>query len=115
MRATKNKPRPKQKLSRIQEKRVMKIVWALVVVALLWIFFYPGSGLVTLFRKQAELAKLQRETSEVEKQTSLLQKKIDRVKNNPAYLEKVARKDFGLLKKNEKVFDFSKEQPKENE
>ena len=28
------------------------------------------------------------------------------------YLEEVARKDFGLLKKNEKVYDFSKTKPK---
>lgn len=110
----KKKPRPKQKLSSVQESRVMKIIFALLVIALLWVIFAPGSGLVTLINKRSEMKKLQEETTQIEHQIGELQKEIDRLHNDPGYLEEVARKDFGLLKKNEKVFDFSTSKSKKN-
>ena len=104
----KQKSRPKPKLSNQQESRVLKIIMALLVIAALWIFFAPGSGVVTLIGKKSELKKLQKETTQLEQQIDRLQNDIERIHNDPEYLEKVARKDFGLLKKNEKVYDFSK-------
>ena len=68
--------------------------------------------MVTLLSKRSELEKLQKETAQIEQQIDVLQNDIDRLHNDPEYLEDVARKDFGLLKKNEKVYDFSKQQPK---
>jgi cell division protein FtsB len=113
----KKKPRtrPKQKLSRLQEGRVMKIVVGLVLLALLWIFFAPGSGVVALIGKRSELKKLQQETADIEQQINVLQNEIDRLHNDPEYLEDIARKEFGLLKKNEKIYDFSKQQPEKEE
>ncbi len=103
---TRQRPRPN--LSNIQEGRVIKIVCVLVIIALLWIFFAPGAGIVTFISKRAELKKLQKQTAQIEQQIDVLQKKIDRLNNDPSYLEDVARREFGLLKKNEKVYDFSK-------
>jgi cell division protein FtsB len=113
----KKKPRqrPKQKLSDVQESRVMKIVIGLSIIALLWIFFAPGSGIVTLIGKRSELKRLQRETAQLEQQINALQKDIDRLNNDPSYLEDIARREHGLLKKNERVFDFSKPQPEKDE
>ncbi len=104
------RPKPRLSLSSVQEGRVIKIVCALVIIALLWIFFAPGAGIVTLISKRAELKKLQKQTAQIEQQIDVLQKKIDRLNNDPSYLEDVARKEFGLLKRNEKVYDFSKPQ-----
>lgn len=111
----KNKSRPKQKLSNQQESRVIKILMVLLVIAALWIFFAPGSGVVTLIGKQSELKKLQKETTQIEQQIDRLQNDIDRLHNDPAYLEEVARKDFSFLKKNEKVYDFSKTKPEKDQ
>ena len=83
----------------------------MLVFAVLWIIFAPGSGLVTLISKRSELKKLQQETMQIEQQIDGLQGDIDRLHNDPSYLEDVARKDFGLLKKNEKVYDFSTTKP----
>lgn len=107
----KKKPSPKQRLSQDQESRVIKIVFALLGLAVLWIIFAPGSGLVTLISKRSELKKLQQETIQIEQQIEGLQGDIDRLHTDPSYLEDVARKDFGLLKKNEKVYDFSTTKP----
>ncbi len=111
----KKKPRPKQTLSSVQESRMMKIVFALLVIALLWIFFAPGSGVISIINKRSELQNLQKETTQIEQKIVELQKEIDRLHNDPAYLEEIARKDFGLLKENEKVYDFSKPEPQEKQ
>lgn len=89
----------------------MKIVLVLLLFALLWIVFAPGSGVVALMSKRSELAKRQKETAQIQQQIEDLQSHIDRLQNDPLYLEDVARKDFGLLKKNERVYDFSTAKP----
>jgi cell division protein FtsB len=105
------RPKPHQKLSPVQEGRVMKIIVALLVIALLWIFFAPGAGLVTLLGKRSELKKLEQDKVRIEQNIDTLQKDIDRLNNDLSYLEEIARKEHGLLKKNEKVFDFSTAKP----
>jgi cell division protein FtsB len=109
------KPRPKHKLSPAQENQLIKIIFILLVAAFLWILFAPGSGVVTLLGKRTELKKLQQETAEVEQQIEVLQKDIDRLQNDPAYLEDIARREYDLLKRNEKVYDFSPPKNKNNE
>ena len=110
----KNKSRSRQKLSAQQESRVIKIILAFLVVAVLWIIFAPGSGVVTLMSKRSKLETLQQETTRLQQQIDQLQKNIDRLQNDTKYLEEVARKDFGLLKRNEKVYDFSKSKPEKD-
>jgi cell division protein FtsB len=111
MSSKRNTPRSQKQHSHGQEGRVMKIVIALVLIAVLWVVFAPGSGIVTLINKRSELHRLQEEKARLEQQIDTLQKDIDRLHNDPAYLEDIARSKYGLLKKNEKVYDFSKSQP----
>ncbi len=100
------KTKPKQKLTPLQENRFLKIVIFLVVVALLWIILLPGSGLLALWKKRAELKSLQQQTVVLDRENAQLQEDIDRLQNDPAYLEEVARKQHNLLRKNERVFEF---------
>jgi cell division protein FtsB len=37
-----------------------------------------------------------------------LRQEIDKLRNDPAYLEEVARRQFGLIKKNEVIYEFPK-------
>lgn len=93
----------------------MKIIAALLVLAVLWILFAPGSGLVTYMTKRSELKKLEQETAKISEENSNLQKDIERLQNDPEFLERIARKDHGLLKKNERIFDFSKKKVEKDE
>lgn len=106
----KPRPRPRQHLSGIQEARVFKIVLVLAFLAVLWIVFAPGSGVITLFAKRSEIKKLQQEVAQIEQQIEILENDIDRLHNDPSYLEEIARKKYLLLRKNEILYDF--ENPK---
>jgi cell division protein FtsB len=108
-------PRSKKQHSPGQEGRVMKIVIALALIAVLWVVFAPGSGIVTLVKKRSELNRLQKEKAQLEQQIGALQEDIDRLQNDPAYLEDIARRKYGLLKKNEKVYDFSTSKPEKEQ
>jgi cell division protein FtsB len=107
MSVTRKKLKPKQNLSPIQEKRYYKIVISLAVLALLWVILSPGSGLLSLWRKRSELESLQQQSVLLEAENVRLQKEIDKLQNDPSYLEEIARRDHNLLKKNERVFEFA--------
>jgi len=50
-----------------------------------------------------------------EQENKILQGDIDKLLNDPEFLEEVARKEYNLLRKNEKVYDFSKTTEKSKE
>jgi cell division protein FtsB len=75
-------------------------------VAVLWVFLAPGSGIMALLSKISEQKKLEQEIAQLKQENEELQNDINRLENDPLYLEEVARREYGLLKKNERVFDF---------
>lgn len=105
------KHRSKQKLSPLQEKRVLRITVALVVVAFLWVLFSPGAGIFALLKNRSELKRLRGETITLEEENVRLQKVIDRLQNDTEYLEEIARGKYGLVRKNELIYDFSRKKP----
>jgi len=91
-------------------RRDAKVLWTLgVVVALfflLWVFFAPGRGFFHYRELQREITALTEENARLETKNVELSEDIKRLQSDDAYLEEVARKKHGLLKKNETVFEF---------
>lgn len=114
MSKSRKRSKVKRKMSTNQERRYLRIIFILVVMSLLWILFAPGAGLFSFFTKRGELKDIEKETTLMEVENKTLEKDIENLLHDPEYLEEVARKDFELLKKNEKVYDFSKEDKKSN-
>lgn len=54
-----------------------------------------------------------RENQELNKKNETLYREITRLKQDPLYLEEVARKEFGLVKPNEIIFFIDDEKKKE--
>jgi cell division protein FtsB len=94
-----------------------KVLWGVgIVVAvllLLWVLFAPGRGFFHYRKLQREIATLTEENARLATRNVELSEDIKRLQSDDAYLEEVARKKHGLLKKNETVFEF--EQPKKKE
>ena len=101
--------KPKKKLTPLQENRLLKIIIVLVVLTIVWLLFAPGTGVYSLVKQRSRTAELERQTEALIKTNEELRAEIERLKHDQAYLEQVAREKYGLLKKNERVFDFSKD------
>lgn len=100
--------KPKTKLTPLQENRLLKIVIALIVASMIWLLFAPGTGVYSLIKLRSKAARLEVQTEELVKSNDELRAEIDRLKNDTEYLEQIAREKYGMIKKNEQVFDFSK-------
>ena len=88
---------------------MLKIIIVLVVLTIVWLLFAPGTGVYSLVKQNKKTAELERQTEMLIKSNEELRAEIERLKHDQAYLEQVAREKYGLLKKNERVFDFSKD------
>lgn len=79
----------------------------MTLFALLWLLLAPQSGLVELLKKRSTLNTLESETEAIAIENRRLQAEIERLENDKEYLEEVARRDYDMLKPNERVYDFS--------
>ena len=100
--------KPKKPLTPLQQNRLLKIILGLVVASMIWLLFAPGTGVYSLLKVRNKTTRLEQETQELVQANKALQAEIERLKNDPAYLEQIAREKYGMLKKNERVFDFSR-------
>ncbi len=97
----------KQQEDNRHDKKVLWFLGAIVFVFfLLWIFFAPGRGLLHYLQLQKEIAALTEENTQLASKNTELSEDIKRLRSDDKYLEEVARKKHGLLKKNETVFEF---------
>jgi len=93
----------------VQEKKLLSYVGLfLVSLLVLWVFFAPDRGLLSLYKTKKEIQSLQAENSKLAEKNRELQAEIDRLHNDPEYLEEKARKEYGMLKENEVLYIFKK-------
>ena len=97
---------PSRPLASYEKRRLRQIIVVVIVLVLLWVLFAPGSGYLQYRRLQKQIAVLARENSVLEEQNAELRQEIQRLQHDEAYLEELARKKYGLLRKNEEVYDF---------
>lgn len=82
-----------------------RIIASLFILLLFALLLSSNKGR-TYFNLKKQMTELSAEVTELQKQNAELKSEIERLKKDPAYLEEVARHEYGLLKKNEMVFDF---------
>jgi cell division protein FtsB len=66
-----------------------------------------AEGLPRLRALEKELAQVHRENGEQRRQIEFLRKTVQNLKDNPDAVERIARDELGLVRKNEVVFQFS--------
>ncbi len=97
----------KQVSSEIKKRRI--IFYTVVLLSLLYLaisFTFGDAGFLryrTLGEKKSQLV---REIEEIEAGNSRLKSDLKLLKENPFYLEKHAREDFGMAKPDEYVFKY---------
>ncbi|MBI9075843.1 MAG: septum formation initiator family protein [Desulfatibacillum sp.] len=84
-----------------------------VIVAVLFFFLAFGNrGLVDMYNLKREVARLAQKNQELEKENTRLRRTMYRLLEDPAYLESVARKELGMVARDEFIYDFKKQSEK---
>ncbi len=87
------------------KKAVLPAVGVFLVVFLLLIVFYRN-GILDLNRKKVELETQIEKNEALREENTGLYREVTRLKSDQEYLEQVARKELGMIKKNEIIVKF---------
>ena len=98
------------KFSKREKKQLPYIGIFFVILLILWIVFAPNRGIVALYKSHKEIERLQAENTKLEQEKMALQEEINRLQNDPTFLEEKARKEYGMLKDNEVLYIFKKKE-----
>ena len=81
-------------------------VLAVLLVAAAWgyLFFGDEGGWVDLQDHGARLAELEAEVARLEAQNDSMRQMLHRLQNDPAYLEKFAREELGMVRPGERLY-----------
>ena len=73
---------------------------------------YGGSGVLRVRALQQEIQQQERELATLRAQTEKLTATIDKLRHDPAYIEKLAREDLGYVREGETVLKFPATKPR---
>lgn len=79
---------------------------AVVAAALLVL---GGAGLVRVWQMKQEVAALERDIQRLRSEADGLNRTVDRLREDPALIEQIAREELGMVKGGEKVLKFPTE------
>lgn len=85
---------------------------AILVIAAIGapVMIFSGEGLPRLRALDAELAAVRKENDDERRQIGFLRKNVQKLKDEPATVERIARDELGLVRRNEVVFQFPSNQ-----
>jgi cell division protein FtsB len=78
----------------------------LAVLLLMGLAIYGWQGVVRLRHMREQLQALERDNAALRQQAERLTQAIDRLRNDPAYLERIAREERGMARPGETILKF---------
>ena len=97
-----------QGLNKREKKVLNRVILGAVILGVLFFLFAPGRGLIPYRNLKNKVQILNQENKTLQQKNMDLAQEIERLKNDDAYLEQLARGKHGLLKKNEEVYYIGK-------
>ena len=93
-------------------KRFFKVTFAVLILLgflVAWLGF-GERGFIHLYRMDKERQEYQEKIRQLEEENNKLLEEIDRLHNDKEYIESIARKELGLVKEDEIIYRFDKEE-----
>ena len=90
------------------------VAWAVFLglsVIFLWSAFSGPQGVIQFLKLRSGLEDLEKENEVLLIENQLLEKQVYWLRNSPAYLEKIAREEYGYIYAGEKVYRFPESDP----
>jgi cell division protein FtsB len=88
-------------------ERALPLSVLVVAVASVPVMVFSPGGLDRLERLREERVKMQAEVRKLNREIRTLRHQVQRIKEEPAAVERVARDELGLIRRTEVVFQFS--------
>jgi cell division protein FtsB len=67
---------------------------------------YAGNQILRVTQMRREIVTMEREITTLRARTEELTRTVERLRNDPAYVEKLAREEFGMVRPDETVLKF---------
>jgi cell division protein FtsB len=88
---------------------MLKRMYLIPAGAILFILFFTifgERGLLRIYHMNQEKQETKKRLEELKAENEKLKREIEALKTDRRYLESIARKDFGLVRKNETIYQF---------
>ena len=85
-----------------RQKILLSIV-ILVLFSLLLFIMFSDNGLADLFKLKSDKDRLFQENTRLKRENLIMYRTIERLKNDPEYIESIARKELGMIRKGEVI------------
>ena len=89
-------------------RRVVVLALAVLAVGGLAV---GGNGMMRVWQMQREIAAFEADITRLRIQTQTLAQTVERLRNDPLYIEKLAREDLGYVRPGESVLKFPSQSP----
>ena len=86
--------------------RKLYAIPAVVVVFILYFTVFGERGLLHIHHLKQEREQVLKKVEEMKAENDRLKREIEALKTDRRYLESIARKDFGLVRPNEVIYQF---------
>ncbi len=90
--------------------KIIVVTAMLALFSFLFVIAFGDRGAVDLYQFHLRKVRLHGLSFEVEKKNTALYRNIQRLKNDPEYIEDIARTELGMVGKDELVYQFRKKE-----
>lgn len=89
-----------------KSKRIWPFIVALAVVLFTLATFFGEHGIVRELQHRREKVALEQEVHQIETQNEALRREIEALRNDRKYIETLARRELGMVKPDEIIYQF---------
>jgi len=90
----------------IHKKRIHRKILILIVIIGVLIFLFANKNFQTLLILNKQIAQLKQRIEGLKEENKSLKEELEAAKNDPEYIESLARREFGLIKPGETKYKF---------
>jgi cell division protein FtsB len=89
----------------MRKRRLLLLILASFLILGILTFF-GESGILHVFRLQKEVARIKEKNNNLEEENQKLREEVKRLKSDKRYIEEIARKELGMVKEGEVIYQF---------
>jgi cell division protein FtsB len=93
---------------------IVSVITGLAMVGLLVFGLFGEKGFTDLNRLKGELGRMNHQIDRLKQENLALYRYIDRLRNDPSFVENVARQELGMIGKDEMIINFRKPEGSDN-